>query len=205
MGSGVRIPLAAPIQVGPAKDGQGQQTFRHDLPLSVARINRDRVETREPRCWAVRPDGADVSALATTLPVAFSDAPGWAIDIEAAAKPNVSSLPGASSRFLGRRSPHWSFVAAAHQCVACLSGKLNPLQAVAKPPVIEGREGRQRRGQGPRRMPPQRHQYARDPIRPLRPIQFSPDRKRTHSPCCIPTTKSGAAPHLPLPQFPSPK
>jgi hypothetical protein len=46
--------------------GQGQQTRRHDLLLSVARINQDRVEARELRCRAVRPDSPDVSALATT-------------------------------------------------------------------------------------------------------------------------------------------
>jgi hypothetical protein len=92
--------------------------LRHDLSLSVARINRDRVETREPRCWAVRPDSGDG--------LRARDEAG-----RGAAKPNVSSLPGASSsvRFLGRRSSHWSFVAAAHS-VAGLSGKLNLLQAV---------------------------------------------------------------------------
>jgi hypothetical protein len=66
MGSGVRIPLAAPIQVLIDQiGGQGQQTRRHELLLSVARINRDRVETRELRCRAARPDSPDVSALAT--------------------------------------------------------------------------------------------------------------------------------------------
>ena len=41
MGSGVRISLAAPIQVLIGQtDGQGQQTLRHDLFLGVTRINR---------------------------------------------------------------------------------------------------------------------------------------------------------------------
>jgi hypothetical protein len=60
-------PLAAPIRVLiDQTGGQGQQTRRHDLLLSVARINRDRVETRELRFRAVRPNSPDVSAFATT-------------------------------------------------------------------------------------------------------------------------------------------
>src|ERR1700727_2379920 len=42
-------------------------------------------------------------------------------------------------------------------------------------------------------------------FRPPCPIQFSPDMKRTHSQCYIPTAKSGGAPHRPPPQSPSPK
>jgi hypothetical protein len=45
MGSGVRISLAAPIQVLIGQTGgQGQQTLRHDPFRGVARINRDRVD-----------------------------------------------------------------------------------------------------------------------------------------------------------------
>jgi hypothetical protein len=37
-----------------------------DTAQWVGRINQDRVEARELRCRAVRPDSPDISALATT-------------------------------------------------------------------------------------------------------------------------------------------
>jgi hypothetical protein len=79
------------------------------------------------------------------------------------------------------------------------------LRLGAKPPTVAGsRTDDKVEGNGPRRMPSVIKTHATR-LRPLSPIRFSPDRKRTHSPCYIPTTKSGAAPHRPPPQFPSPK
>jgi hypothetical protein len=43
------------------------------------------------------------------------------------------------------------------------------------------------------------------PFRLRCPMKLSPDRRRTHSRCYIPTAKSGVAPHRLPPQFPSPE
>jgi hypothetical protein len=193
MGSGVRTLLRHQFRSGRRKTAKVGKLFA-TTSLCVARINRDRVETREPRCWAIRPDSGDVSALATKRAVGPSNqmchrspAHPRACASLAVDRPTGPSLPQRTNG-----SP------------ACPASSTH-FKPCAKPPAVAGREGRQRRGQRSSTKPRQRHQYARDPIRRLRPIQFSPDRKRTHSPCCIPTTKSGAVPHRPLPQFPSPK
>jgi hypothetical protein len=127
MGSGVRISLAAPIQVLiDQTGGQGQQLAATTSFLASRGSTRTASRLGSS---AVGPSALTVRTSPRSRrrnPLPFSDAAGWAIDIEAgrwAAKTNVSWLPGASRsvRFLGRRS--------AHLCVAGLSSKLNPIQA----------------------------------------------------------------------------
>ena len=214
MGSGVRIPLAAPIQVLiDQTGGQGQQTRRHDLLLSVARINRDRVETRKFRCRASALTGpTDARAPATTQPFAFQRrlvgnryrsgplglqtkcviAPGRILE---RAFPAVDRPIGPSS------PPSLKWVELPGQAG-------DTLARCALAPTVAGRE----EGSTTTARAAVLAEWSASitdthatQLRPLCPIQFSPDMKRTHSRCYIPTTKSGGAPRRPPPQSPSPK
>jgi hypothetical protein len=96
MGSGVRISLAAPIQVLIGQTGgQGQQTLRHD-PF---RRRADQSRSRRLGSSAVAPSALTVRTSPRSRrrnPLPFSDAPGWAIDIEAgrsAARPTCHGSP----------------------------------------------------------------------------------------------------------------
>ena len=198
MGSGVRISLAAPIQVLIGQTGgQGQQTLRHESSAVAPSALTVRTSPRSRR----------------RNPLPFSDAPGWAIDIEAgrwAARPTCHGSPArpracaslAVDRPIGPSLPQRANVSPA--CPASSThSKLG-----AKPATVAGREvGPTTRARTAvlAECPASVINTQAIQLRLLCPIQFSLDRKRTHSPCYIPTTKSGAAPRRPPPQFPSPK
>jgi hypothetical protein len=113
--------------------GQGQQTRRHDLLL--ASRGSTRIVSRLGSS-AVGPSALTVPTSPRSRrrnPLPFSDAPGWAIDIEAgrwAARPTCHGSPAhpQACASLAVDRPIWSFVAA-RQCVVGLSSKLNPIQA----------------------------------------------------------------------------
>ena len=213
MGSGVRIPLAAPIQVLiDQTGGQGQQTRRHDLLLSGARINRDRVETRKFRCRASALTGpTDARAPATTQPFAFQRRLGWqSISKRAVGPPDQMChrsrahprACAAVDRPIGPSSPP------SLKWVELPGQAGDTLARCALAPTVAGRE----EGSTTTARAAVLAEWSASitdthatQLRPLCPIQFSPDMKRTHSRCYIPTTKSGGAPHRPPPQSPSPK
>jgi hypothetical protein len=213
MGSGVRIPLAAPIQVLiDQTGGQGQQTRRHDLLLSAARINRDRVETRKFRCRAVRPDRADRRpGPRDDATLCLSATPGWqSISKRAVGPPDQMChrsrahprACAAVDRPIGPSSPP------SLKWVELPGQAGDTLARCALAPTVAGRE----EGSTTTARAAVLAEWSASitdthatQLRPLCPTQFSPDMKRTHSRCYIPTTKSGGAPRRPPPQSPSPK
>jgi hypothetical protein len=173
MGSGVRISLAAPVQVLIGQTGGQLSKFFATTSFSASRRSSE-IAPKLTSASFVNGTKCNPRACASL-----------AVDHPLVARcrsaPNVSpACPASSTQFrLG-----------------------------AKPPAVAGREVRPttRARTAVLAKCPRRHQCAdAAQLRPLCPIRFSPDRKRTHSLCYIPTTKSGAAPHRPPPQFPLPK
>jgi hypothetical protein len=127
MGSGVRIPLAAPIQVLAAKISKLVAMTSFSAPRGQPKSRRDEgapLSGRPPRQSGrlhARDDVTIAFQRRTWVNNRYRSRP-------VGRQTNMSWLSGASSsvRFLGRRSAHWPFVAAVRQCVAILSGKLNP-------------------------------------------------------------------------------
>ena len=172
MGSGVRISLAAPIQVLIGQTGgQGQQTLRHD-PF---RRRADQSRSRRLGSSAVAPSALTVRTSPRSRrrnPLPFSDAPGWATDIEAgrsAARPTCHRSPArpracasvAVDRPIGPSLPQRANVSPAYPASS------TQFRFGAKPPaVVLGREvGPTTRARTAvlAECPRQRHQYARDP------------------------------------------
>jgi hypothetical protein len=166
MGSGVRIPLAAPIQVLiDQTGGQGQQL------VATTSFSASRGSTG----IASRLGSSAVGPCALTVrsprsrrrnPLPFSDTPG-AIDIEAgrwAARPTCHGSPAhprACASF-GRQSGHGpSLPQRANVSPACPASSTH-FKLGAKPPIVAGREvGPTTRARTA--VLRQRHQYARDP------------------------------------------
>jgi hypothetical protein len=184
-------------------------------PRPFSRRRADQSRSRRLGSSAVGPSALTVRTSARSRrrnPLPFSDAPGRAIDIEAgrwAARPTCHGSPArpracaslAVDRPIGPSLPQRANVSPACPASSTRS-KLG-----AKPATVAGREG-PTTGRGPRVLAECPASVINNLAIQLRlpcPIQSSLDRKRTHSPCYIPTTKSGAAPRRPPPQFPSPK